>query len=202
MNNSAMETNENQTALRPTSEQIAAELSRLETKDKRSRGFKLIIATIVVVAAVAVLVAMLWLPVLQVVGRSMSPTLEAGQIVIVTKGRSNVERGDIIAFYYNDKTLIKRVIGIPGDEISIDEAGDVYINGELYDEGYITSKSAGQISVEFPLTVEEGSYFVLGDSRAISMDSRSSEIGTVADSRIIGEVIFRLWPLGEAGTVK
>lgn len=186
---------ENSVSNRPTVEQIEEELRRLERTRSRGRAAGLSLITLLVVAAVAVLAATLWLPVLQVTGTSMSPTLSDGDIVLASKA-GNIERGDVIAFYYNDRILVKRVIGLPGEEISIDGEGNVYINGEHYEEPDILEKAPGLIDVKLPLTVAEDSYFVMGDNRAVSMDSRTTEIGTIYSGRIIGKVVLRLWPLG------
>lgn len=191
----------NRTEARPTLAQLDEELKRLGEKKSKGKLIVRIAAALLLVAAAAVLVAVLWLPVLQVVGDSMAPTLADGEVVITVKSGSSPARGDVIAFYYNDRILIKRVIGIPGDEISINADGDVYINGEAYDEPYLTEKSAGLTDVSFPLTVEPGVCFVLGDNREISMDSRLGELGTIRFERIIGKVILRVLPLQKIGGI-
>lgn len=193
--------NENEKNFRPSIDEIDAELARLSSGKKRKTTAGRVVAVVLVVAALAVLVTTMWLPVLQVVGTSMSPTLSDGEIVFATKTTKNIERGDLIAFYFNEKTLIKRVIGLPGDEVAIDEDGKVFVNGEPLEETYIQTFAEGQITVSFPVTVAPDSYFVLGDNRTVSMDSRSHELGNIYSERIIGKIILRVYPFGGFGTV-
>lgn len=157
--------------------------------------------TLITVAAVAVLVAVLLLPVLQIYGTSMNPTLCEGNIVISVKG-SNFKPGDMIAFYYNNKILIKRVIGQAGDWVNIDENGDVFVNGELLDEPYVSEKSIGECDIALPYQVPESRIFVMGDHRNVSVDSRSTTVGCIAEEQIVGKIVFRIWPFAEIGTVR
>lgn len=158
------------------------------------------VSVLIVVAAVAVLVATLFLPILQISGDSMSPTLKNDEIVLLTKSR-NFEKGDLIGFYYQGKILLKRVIAVPGDIVVMDADGNVYVNEELLEEPYLSEKSLGDCDLEFPFTVPETEYFVLGDRRSNSVDSRNSTIGTVKQDTIIGKVFLRVWPFERIGAV-
>lgn len=158
------------------------------------------IATLIVVAAVAVLVATIWLPVLQIYGSSMTPTLEAGDIVLSVKG-SDFEQGDLIAFYLGNKILIKRCIALPGQWVDLDEAGNVYIDGILLEEPYLDEKSFGDANIDLPYQVPENRYFCMGDHRETSVDSRHTEVGCVSEEQIVGEIMFRIWPLDRCGAL-
>lgn len=177
----------------PTSQQLSAAISRI----KYRRNYKKIlfgtIASLVVVAAVAVLISTLFLPILRVTGTSMTPTLQNDQFVICSKG-ADFKSGDIIAFYYNNKILLKRVIGSAGDIIDISDDGTVYKNGQMLNEPYINEKSLGTCDIELPYQVPDNRIFVMGDHRLTSVDSRTSTVGCIADEYIIGKVIFRIWP--------
>ena len=142
----------------------------------------------------AVLVATLWLPVLQIYGSSMTPTLEEGDIVVSIKSKT-YETGDIVAFYYNNKILIKRVIAGSGDWVDLDEDGTVYVNGEMLDEPYVKDKAFGECDLELPYQVPESRIFVMGDHRSVSVDSRSKAVGCVAEEQIVGKLVCRIWPL-------
>lgn len=159
--------------------------------------FKKILFTLIIVAAVSVLLATLWLPVMSVNGTSMEPVLSDGDIIVAIKNLSAVERGDIVAFYYNDKVLLKRVIGLPGDTVDMDDEGNVYIDGEMLEEPYLREKSLGITNVEFPVEVTENSFFVMGDNRSVSVDSRSTDLGNVYFERVIGKIVLRIFPLSE-----
>ena len=141
-----------------------------------------------------ILIATLILPVLQIAGTSMEPTLEDGNIVLLVK-TNKLETGDLCAFYYSNKILIKRIIAIPGDYIWIESDGTVYLNGEVLDEPYVSGKSLSECDVEFPYQVPENSYFVMGDKRDTSIDSRSSVIGCIAKDQIVGKIFCKFWPL-------
>jgi signal peptidase I len=152
------------------------------------------------VAAVAVLVATLLLPVLRIYGTSMSPTLTNGEIVLSLKG-SDFETGDVIAFYYNNKILVKRVIAGPGDWVDIKEDGTVYINDVELDEPYVVEKALGECDIEMPYQVPESRYFVMGDHRSVSIDSRSTSIGCVSEEQIVGKLVMKIWPLSDLGKI-
>ena len=178
----------------PSSDAIQTELKRERNRMRYKRIVKSALYALVIVAAVAVLIATLVLPVLQISGTSVEPTLNNGEIVVLVK-TSKLDRGDLCGFSYSNKILIKHVIGLPGDEIVIVEDGTVYVNGEMIDEPYITEKGFGECDIEFPYTVPENEYFVMGDRRATSIDSRSSVIGCIGTDDIVGKLLFRIWPL-------
>lgn len=184
----------------PTAEQLEAELKRVQYKHRYRTVLKSTVYTLVIVAAIAVLVATLWLPVLQIYGTSMTPTLQDGEIIFSVKG-SDFALGDIIAFYYNNKILVKRVIANPGDWVNIDEDGTVYVNETVIDEPYLTEKSLGDCNIELPYQVPDGKVFVMGDHRSTSVDSRNTAVGCVAQEQIVGKIVFRVWPLSRLGRV-
>ena len=178
----------------PTTEELGAELERVRG---RKRFLKLLyntVASLIVVAAVAVLVSMLFLPALRVTGVSMTPTLHNDELVVCRR-IGGFEKGDRIAFYHNNKILLKRVIGVAGDVIDIKNDGSVYVNGEKLDEPYVDSLSYGTCDIELPYQVPDNRYFVMGDHRSESIDSRTKEIGCIVEEMIIGKVIWCIWPL-------
>ena len=158
------------------------------------------VATLIVVAASVVLLSSLLLPILRIYGSSMTPTLINGDIVAAVRN-GLYDRGDVIAFYYNNKILVKRIVGLPGEWIDIDENGTVSVDGESLEETYLEEKAFGECDIELPYQVPDGRYFVLGDHRSISSDSRNSAIGCVSEEQIVGELIFRIWPFGEFGMI-
>lgn len=184
----------------PSLQEIDTERKRIRRGVYYRQALTGTVSVLVVVAAIAVLVATLFLPILQISGDSMSPTLEHDEIVVLLK-KDNFERGDLIGFYYQGKILLKRVIALPDEEVVIDNDGNVYVSQELLVEPYVTSKSLGDCDLEFPYTVPGGAYFVLGDQRSNSVDSRNSVIGPVAGEDIIGEICVRVWPLDRIGLV-
>lgn len=184
----------------PELETLRAELKREKFKRRYIKTLKSTIYTLVVVAAFAVLVATLWMPVLQIYGSSMSPTLEEGQIVICTKD-SQLERGDLAAFYMGNKLLIKRVIAVPAEMINIEPDGTVFVNAVQLDEPYISEKAFGECDIELPYQVPDSRYFLMGDHRATSVDSRSSIVGCVSEEQIVGKIVFCVWPLSDFGKV-
>lgn len=184
----------------PTAEQLEGEMKRLRYKRNFRKTVWDTINSLMVVAAIAVLVSMLFLPVLRVTGTSMTPTMYNDELVICSKN-SNFESGDIIAFHFNNKILLKRVIGIAGDWIDMKEDGTVYVNGEKLAEPYVDELAYGECDIEFPYQVPDNRIFVMGDHRAVSVDSRSTSVGCIADEYIIGKVIFRLWPWERVGTL-
>lgn len=184
----------------PSLEQLAAERERLRYKARYGRTLRSTVYVLIVVAAAAILVATLWMPVLQIYGSSMSPTLWDGDIVVCVK-TSDFHTGDLAAFYYGNKLLVKRVICGPADWIDIDGDGNVYINGALTDEPYVQEKALGESTLEYPYQVPDERWFLMGDNRAVSIDSRSSQVGCVAQEQIAGRIVFRVWPLNEFGPV-
>ncbi len=184
----------------PTAEQLEAELKRERYKHRYHSVLRSTVYTLVVVAAIAVLVATLWLPVLQIYGSSMTPTLQDGEILFSVK-TADLQPGDIVAFYYNNKILVKRIICGPGDIIKIEEDGTVYVNDIMLEEQYLTEKALGECNIEMPYQVPDGRYFVMGDHRATSVDSRSTAVGCVADEQIVGKIVFRIWPFARIGAV-
>ena len=185
----------------PTTEQIEKERKRLRYRNRYNRTLKSTIAVLVVVAAAAVLIATLWMPVLQIYGNSMVPTLEDGQIVISVK-TSNFQSGDIVAFYHGNKLLIKRFIAGSSDWVNIDEDGNVFVNDEKLNEPYLTEKAFGNTNIELPYQVPDQRFFLMGDNRDVSIDSRNTAVGCVAADQIVGKVVFRIWPLNEFGPVR
>lgn len=184
----------------PTLQEAREELKRVRHQKKYRNTLKSTIYILVIVAAFAILVATLWLPVLEVYGASMSPTLEEGNIVASVKS-GNFDSGDVIAFYYNNKLLVKRVIAGPGDWIDIDKDGTVLVNGEALEEPYLDEKAYGDTNIELPYQVPDGRWFVMGDHRSVSVDSRNKSIGPVAGEQIVGKLVYKIWPLDSIGEV-
>lgn len=189
-----------QTGKTPSLAQLEAELQRAQYRSRYSQVFRSTVCTLVVVAAIAVLVATLWMPVLQIYGSSMTPSLQDGEIVLSVKDVSP-EPGEVIAFYYNNKVLVKRVVGMPGDWIDIDEDGAVFVNGTALDEPYLEEKALGDCTISLPYQVPEGKVFVLGDHRSVSVDSRNKAVGCIAEDQIVGKIVFRIWPLSQLGAI-
>lgn len=183
----------------PTISSMEAELKRINHRKRYIKVLRSTLYTLITVAAVAVLVATLWLPVLQIHGSSMTPTLQDGNIVVSLKG--GYKNGDVVAFYFNNKILVKRVIARPGDWVDIDQDGNVYVNGALLDEPYITDKAFGQCDIELPYQVPAAKVFVLGDHRGVSVDSRNTTVGCIAEDQIVGKIVFRVWPIPNMGKV-
>lgn len=175
-------------------EELQEELKREQRKRQYSSTTRNTIFVLIVVAAIAILVATLWMPVLRIYGTSMTPTLAEGDLVLSLRG-ADFETGDIIGFYYENKLLVKRCIAGPGDWVDIDSEGNVYVNGEVLEEPYIEEKAYGDVTINFPYQVPEGRYFVLGDHRATSADSRLTIIGCVAEEQIVGKIVFRVLPI-------
>ena len=184
----------------PSAKQIETEILRERYNRKYKQVLKSTVYSLVVVAAVAVLIATLAFPVLQISGSSMEPTLNDEEIVVLLK-TTNMKKGELCCFSYQNKLLIKRVIGQPGDRIDIDENGNVYVNNEYLNETYVTDKSLGECDITFPCYVTDNHYFVLGDHRSTSIDSRSSVIGLVSEEYIVGKIFFRIWPFDSVSFV-
>ena len=177
----------------PDAEQLSNEIKRKRYIKEYRRMLSNTVSSLIVVAAVAVLISMLFLPVLRVTGTSMAPTFMNDELVICNK-RGNFKSGDVVAFYFNNKILLKRVIGTAGDVIDIKEDGTVYLNGEVLDEPYVNEKALGECDIKLPYQVPDNRIFVMGDHRSTSIDSRSTSVGCIADEYIIGKVILRIWP--------
>ena len=184
----------------PSLTEIQCERKRIRRGAYYRQALRGTVSVLVVVAAVAVLVATLFLPILQISGDSMSPTLEHDEVVVLVKTKE-FDRGDLIGFYYQGKILLKRVIALPEDELVIDSEGNVYVNEELLEEPYVTDKTLGNCDLEFPHRVPGTGYFVLGDRRSNSVDSRNSVVGAITQEDIIGRVCVRVWPLSRIGFV-
>ena len=190
----------------PTSQQLEQELSRAKYRKRYRNVLRSTIYTLITVAAIAVLVATLLLPVLQVYGSSMTPTLTDRDIVVTVKS-SEFKSGDVVAFYYNNKILVKRVIAQAGEWVDITPEGDVYVGKtkesmELLDEPYLMEKALGDCNIELPYQVPESRVFVMGDHRSISVDSRNTAVGCVAEEQLVGKLIFRVWPFDVFGEIK
>ena len=184
----------------PSIAQLEVELNREKYRWRFRRVLRSTIYALITVAAAAVLVATLWMPVLQIGGNSMAPTLTDGEIVVSWKG-SGFETGDIIAFYHDNKILVKRVIAGPGDWVDIDESGTVYVNEEELYEPYLVEKALGDCDIALPYQVPESKIFVMGDHRSVSLDSRNTVLGCVAYDQTVGRLLFRVWPHQAAGLI-
>ncbi len=184
----------------PELSEIEAELDRLDQESNQRNVFKNFGIVLLIVAAIAVLVATLWLPFLRIYGTSMTPTLNNGEVVACMKTTS-FEQGDIIAFYYNNKILVKRVIAKSGDWVDLKADGTVTVNGTILNEDYVDELDYGETNITFPFQVPESSWFVMGDHRSTSIDSRNTAVGCVTEEQIVGKVLFKIWPLSSITVV-
>lgn len=185
----------------PELEILEAELEREQYKNSFGQVLKSTVFSLLVVAAVVVLVAVLVLPVLQISGSSMTESLYDGDIVVALNG-NKYKTGDIIAFYYNNNILVKRVIAYAGDWVNIDSEGNVYVNDVLLEEPYVSDKALGDCNIKLPYQVPDGRCFVMGDHRGTSIDSRNSSVGCVSNDMVIGRILFRVWPMSGIGIVR
>lgn len=184
----------------PELSELEAELERVRYRTRYGRTLRSTVYSLIIVAAVAVLVATLWMPVLRTYGESMTPTLHEGDILVTVK-TDDFREGDIVAFYYNNKILVKRVIASSGDWVDIDDEGNVYVNSEPLYEPYIAEPAIGDCNIQLPYQVPDGRIFVMGDHRATSIDSRNESVGCVAQEQIVGKIVFRVWPLNKIGNI-
>lgn len=186
----------------PSSEMLQAELDKENYRNRFFNTFRSTVFGLITVAAMAILVAVLFLPVLHIYGQSMNGTLDNGDIVLSVKS-SEMDTGEIVAFYYNNNILVKRVIANSGDWVDIDKDGNVYVNQKLIDEPYLREpKAYGETDIELPYQVPENKVFVMGDNRAVSIDSRNTSVGCVDQEQVVGHIVFRVWPLTKIGFMK
>ncbi len=184
----------------PTAEQLEQELKRLKYRHSFAVTLRSTVASLIVVAAIAVMISTMIMPVLRVTGTSMTPTLQNDQVIICNK-LAECQKGDVVAFYYNNKVLIKRVIGVAGDVIDISGDGVVSVNGEPLDEPYVSELALGECDIELPYQVPDNRIFVMGDHRSVSIDSRSTSVGCVAIENVIGKVLLRVYPIDSFGKI-
>ena len=184
----------------PTAEQLEQELKRLKYRHSFAFTLRSTVASLIVVAAIAVMISTMIMPVLRVTGTSMTPTLQNDQLIICNK-LAECQKGDVVAFYYNNKVLIKRVIGVAGDVIDISGDGVVSVNGEPLDEPYVSELALGECDIELPYQVPDNRIFVMGDHRSVSIDSRSTSVGCVAIENVIGKVLLRVYPIDSFGKI-
>lgn len=187
--------------IKPTTAELEAELYREKYRNRYLKVLRSTLYALIIVAAISILIATIFLPVFEIYGTSMNPNLVENDIVFSVK-TNEFKRGDIIAFYYNNRILVKRIIAIPGEFVRLDKDGNVYINEILLDEPYLKAKDFGETDLEYPYVVPENSYFVLGDNRTNSVDSRNSTIGCIDKQEIVGKIIFTVWPFKHFGKTK
>ena len=198
--NIALTDSETDIAALPTTEELEEAYEQVSFRDRLMSSIISTTNILIVVAALAILVAMLFLPVLRIYGQSMNATLHSGELVVSVKN-SSFKTGDVIAFYYNNNILVKRVIATSGQWVDIDLQGNVYVDQQLIDEPYLEEKSFGEPNIDFPYQVPDERIFVLGDNRSVSVDSRNSEIGCITSEQIVGRIVFRVWPLNVIGPI-
>lgn len=186
----------------PKADDLSKELGKIKYRERYVRTLRSTVFTLVTVAALAVLIATIWLPVLQIYGNSMTPTLKAGDMV-VSVSKKNLKRGDVVAFYYNNKVLVKRVIATSGQWVNVDKKGNVTVDGKKLNEPYLQKgeKDYGETNIKLPYQVPDGKYFVMGDHRKVSIDSRNKTVGPVDSEQLVGKLTLRIWPLSRMGAI-
>ncbi|SFF97020.1 signal peptidase I [Streptococcus equinus] len=186
----------------PKADDLSKELGKIKYRERYVRTLRSTVFTLVTVAALAVLIATIWLPVLQIYGNSMTPTLKAGDMV-VSVSKKNLKQGDIVAFYYNNKVLVKRVIATSGQWVNVDKKGNVTVDGKKLNEPYLQKgeKDYGETNIKLPYQVPDGKYFVMGDHRKVSIDSRNKTVGPVDSEQLVGKLTLRIWPLSRMGAI-
>lgn len=184
----------------PTPDEVKLERKRIKHRAAYRKALRGTVYALLMVAALAVLISSLILPVMQISGESMTPTLSDGEIIVLLKIK-NLKPGDLCSFTWNNRTLIKRIIAGPGDWVVIDEEGRVTVNDVPLEEPYVSEPGLGECDIEFPYQVPEDSYFAMGDKRSSSIDSRSTVIGCIHKDQIIGQVWLRVYPLKRIGLV-
>ena len=182
----------------PSVEQLERELKKEQRRHGVGLFFRVVLVFLLVAAVLAVIAVLLIFPVIRISGSSMAETLEDGDIVILLNDHA-YESGDVIGFHYNNSILIKRVIAVAGDWVDLSPGGDVYVNGILLDEPYVSEKSVGDCNIKLPLQIPDGCCFVMGDQRAVSVDSRNTSLGCVSDDMVAGRLFLRIWPLEKIG---
>lgn len=187
----------------PEASELSQALEQEKYRERYLKTLKSTVSTLVVVAAIAILTATLWLPVLQIYGNSMTPNLESGDMVVSVSAQK-LKQGDIVAFYYNNKVLVKRVIATEGQWVDIDSQGTVSVDGQKLEEPYLADneKDLGDTNIQLPYQVPEGKFFVMGDHRSVSIDSRNTAIGSIGNEQIVGRLVLRVWPLNRIQWVK
>lgn len=178
----------------PTVEEIEVELNRVNSKRSFQKTMRSTIAIIVVIVSISIIVSLLFVPVFKIYGTSMTPLLTPGEYVIGLKSK-DFKQGDVVSFYYNNKLLVKRIIAVPGDWVNIDEEGNVFINGEYLKENYLNEKALGDCDISFPIQVPENKYFLMGDHRLTSIDSRNKSVGFISEEQIVAKLLYRIYPL-------
>lgn len=186
----------------PKADDLSKELGKIKYRERYVRTLRSTVFTLVTVAALAVLIATIWLPVLQIYGNSMTPTLKAGDMV-VSVSKKNLKQGDVVAFYYNNKVLVKRVIATSGQWVNVDKKGNVTVDGKKLNETYLQKgeKDYGETNIKLPYQVPDGKYFVMGDHRKVSIDSRNKTVGPVDSEQLVGKLTLRIWPLSRMGAI-